>query len=155
MTSWTIFCKKFADENNISYKDAMRTAGPYYSLAKQGRKQMNTYGGSIINDDSMTMYNKGEDDAYFNKRYSAALRKKITEESKEPIPYPHNKKLPRQMRNKKNLDLYNAGVLIGGVLSSGKTPKGALAALLSGLNANVKVPRRASSKKNSARRNKY
>ncbi len=92
MTSWTNFCKQFADENGISYKEALAQAGPYY------RKEKKQYGA---------------------KSYRKRPLKKMTQQEQ---------------------DMYHAGVLIGGAMGGAKgTPKGALAALLSGLNANIKV----------------
>jgi len=85
MSDWVNFVKMFADENDLSYGDALKVAGPYY---KQG----------------------------------------------------HQMRRPQRNNRRLEDELYGMGLRLGQIFQGGADqPKGALAALLSGLNAHISV----------------
>ena len=99
MSSWINFVKRFAKENNISYGDALKEAGPYYT--NHSRKTINS---------GMGMRRK---------RKSSGSKRVIKVDNKT---------------------MKKVGKLLGGVMAGKQVPpKGLLASLLSGLNANVKI----------------
>lgn len=132
MSDWIDFVKQFAQDNGLSYKESLSEASKYYK--KGGWMQVNRFPKS---------YAVGAGD------YRGKMRKWNPDyrENGEYDNY-NQDELVNRIRNNylgENEDLreqmFNAGVLIGGALMGGDNiaPKGALAALLSGLNATIKV----------------
>ena len=105
MSDWINFVKDFAQENNLSYSEALKIAAPYYRRMTKDQS-MGWNSGS------------GSDDINSRKRYSYNAR---------------------EQDDDLNRKMYKAGVLIGGVLAVKDKPLGALAALLSGLDANISI----------------
>lgn len=113
MSNWIDFVKRYANAHRISYGEALTQAGASYRSQQGGRQPAPNYRPPV------NMKLAG------GKKKSAA--KKPAKKGGAKIP-----NLPKRY--------YDMGYELGGVVKGGaKTNKGALAALLSGLDARVNI----------------
>jgi len=96
MNNWVNFVKQFAEDNELSYSDALKVAKKYYKKPNSNRR--NTPTGA------------------------------------KPCLW-----LPAGAGLTSEKEMYGIGRRIGEILGGADSPKGALAALLSGLNAHISV----------------
>jgi hypothetical protein len=110
MSDWINFVKKFARENGLTYGEALKRAAPYY----KGRGSNGRAGSKSKRRSS---HRRSSRRVSLNKRSSGGAR-----------------------RGSRKLGKYHkAGRLLAGLAKKPNKPKGALAALLSGLDARISV----------------
>lgn len=122
MSEWIDFVRNFAKKHNLSYKEAMQEASKHYQGgAKKSKSRSKT---------SKKKSGKGVGVGGAKKAISRKALSKKKGSGMESISAKNYNKY------------YKAGVAVGGILVGGAKSdkkKGALAALLEGLNANISV----------------
>lgn len=151
MSDWIKFVKRYAAKNGISYKDALVQAAPHYKrggFAKQPNRFPKKYARGAAYPrytyDISDFIDRGNYDYYDRSDLKNRINRNLNVDDSDLRLYNQalNAQRSGDMASAKDIynQMYTAGVLLGGYLGGEQpAPKGALAALLSGLNATIKV----------------
>lgn len=126
MSNWTDYVKNYSLKHGITYGEALRKAAPSY------RKMS---GGVVLGGRKRKSKPKSGSKTIMGGK-KRSMKKKTMSSGTRMVG--GKRRMMKPLSKTKHKQAYGLGMKVGKVLG-GKQPKGALAALLSGLNANIKV----------------